>query len=242
MKKDFLKGKGFYLVLSLCVVVAALACFWAVRSITSHLNDATSQIEQGDTQTWDLPEAQVEQKLTDVPKTTSGSTSTKSQESSRQSSSGSASSVPQETAGESAEPAAPAEASFVMPVSGEISQKYSGDELVYNKTLNDWRTHNGVDIACAAGAEVKAAVAGKVVNIYDDGMWGQIVEIESGEFVWRYTGLNAASVTAKVGDTLKAGQTFGTVGEITAEIGEGPHLHLEVLKGGNNLDPEHYFE
>ncbi len=122
-----------------------------------------------------------------------------------------------------------------------ITQVYSGDELVSNETLQDWRTHNGVDIACAENAPVKSAVAGTVCNIYDDGMWGRIVEVEADELTWRYAGLAADSVQVSVGDGVSAGQTLGNVGEVMAETAGGPHLHLEVLKGGNRVDPEHYF-
>ena len=88
---------------------------------------------------------------------------------------------------------------------------------------------------------MKSAVAGTVCNIYDDGMWGRIVEVEAGELTWRYAGLNADSLQVAVGDAVSAGQAIGTVGEVMAETAAGPHLHLEVLKGGNRVDPQHYF-
>ena len=128
-----------------------------------------------------------------------------------------------------------------QPSSSASGSGDSGDELVYNETLQDWRTHNGVDIACAENAPVKSAVAGTVCNIYDDGMWGRIVEVEAGELTWRYAGLAADSVQVSVGDGVSAGQALGNVGEVMAETAGGPHLHLEVLKGGNRVDPEHYF-
>lgn len=233
---DFLKGKGFYLALSLCVVAAALSCFWAVRNVAQRMNETTSQTEQGGTKTWDLPGAQVEQKVEDVPKNATNSRAS-SQRSSSQSGSAEQSQV-DENSGASVDLGAP---SFVKPVSGEVSQVFSGDELVYSKTLNDWRTHNGVDIACASDATVKSAVAGKVVNMYEDGLWGQVVEVESGELLWRYTGVDKTTLSVNVGDAVSAGQKLGKIGETTVEIGEGPHLHLEVLKGGNYVDPEHYF-
>ena len=55
---------------------------------------------------------------------------------------------------------------------------YSGDELVYSKTLGDWRTHNGVDYAAEKGAEVAAPAAGKVVETGTDDKWGPVVAIE----------------------------------------------------------------
>ena len=46
---------------------------------------------------------------------------------------------------------------------GKVLAPYSGDELVYNATLGDWRTHNGVDAAAAAGDEVPAVKGGRSV-------------------------------------------------------------------------------
>ena len=231
---SFFKGKGFYLALALCILAAAASSFWAIRNVMQRFGpNATSGIEQEGTQEWDLPDVQVEQKVNDVP--------VQSDKQSQPSSSASGSGVPSEAAGDSGEATAVPEPSFVQPVEGQISQVYSGDELVYNETLKDWRTHNGVDIACAENATVKSAVAGTVCNIYEDGMWGQIVEVEAGELTWRYAGLDGSSLQVAVGDAVSVGQTLGSVGEVMAETAAGPHLHLEVLKGGNRVDPEHYF-
>ena len=231
---SFFKGKGFYLALALCILAAAASSFWAIRNVMQRFGpNADSSLEQEGTQEWDLPDVQVEQKVNDVPVPSAKP----SQPPSSASGSGEASAQD----GGSGEAAAAPAPSFVQPVDGQITQVYSGDELVYNETLQDWRTHNGVDIACAENAPVKSAVAGTVCNIYDDGMWGRIVEVEAGELTWRYAGLDASSLQVAVGDAVSAGQAIGTVGEVMAEIAAGPHLHLEVLKGGNRVDPEHYF-
>ena len=111
-----------------------------------------------------------------------------------------------------------------------------GDELVYNKTLGDWRTHNGVDYAASRGAEVTAPAAGKVVETGTDDKWGPVVAIEdaSGR-VWRVCGTTDAKV--KKGDTVSAGQTIGKVGSVSCECAEESHIHLEVMEGEKYLDP-----
>ena len=40
---------------------------------------------------------------------------------------------------------------IVSPLEGEVLTAFSMDELVYNPTLEDWRTHNGIDISAALG-------------------------------------------------------------------------------------------
>ena len=134
------------------------------------------------------------------------------------------------TASSSAAPAS------TRPVSGRILNAYSGDELVYNKTLGDWRTHNGIDYAAARGEKVSAPAAGKVTLAGADGSWGPTVAIEdaSGR-LWRISGV--ADLKVKAGDTVTAGQALGTVGSVSCECAEDSHIHLEVKQGEKYLDP-----
>ena len=123
-----------------------------------------------------------------------------------------------------------------QPVSGRVLNSYSGDELVYSKTLGDWRTHNGVDYAASRGAEVTAPAAGKVVETGTDDKWGPVVAIEDAAGrVWRVCGTTDAKL--KKGDTVSAGQTIGKVGSVSCECAEESHIHLEVMEGEKYLDP-----
>lgn len=114
----------------------------------------------------------------------------------------------------SSAPAAGSEApASAQPVDGRVLNAFSGDELVYNKTLGDWRTHNGVDYACAQGGTVAAPAAGKVTAAGPEGNWGTVVSIEdaSGR-IWRVCGV--ANPAVKAGDTVTAGQKLGTAGTV----------------------------
>ena len=127
---------------------------------------------------------------------------------------------------------------YGWPVQGSVSQSMSGDELVYNKTLKDWRTHNGTDIACRQGAAVTASTGGKVTGLKNSGTFGTVVEITDGEGrVWRYCGLSAEPAVG-MDDAVSAGQALGTVGTVESEQGDGAHLHLEIKQGKTYLDPE----
>ena len=113
---------------------------------------------------------------------------------------------------------------------------YSGDELVYSSTLGDWRTHNGVDYACAQDAQVCAPAAGKVSAVDSDGRWGSVVCIEdSAGHLWRVCG--TADPTVQTGDEVSVGQILGRAGSIPNECAEETHIHLEVLQGEQYLDP-----
>ena len=110
------------------------------------------------------------------------------------------------------------------------------NELVYNKTLGDWRTHNGVDLAAEAGEPVKAAALGRVSAVYQDAVWGWTVEVSDGSRVYRYQGLEAPAVQAD--DEVHAGDVLGKVGRVPAEAKLPSHLHFEVRQDGSCVDPE----
>ena len=93
---------------------------------------------------------------------------------------------------------------------------YSGDELVYNATLGDWRTHNGVDAAAAAGDEVPAVKGGRVTVVEDDALWGGVVEIvDANGCTWRYCGVTPGCV---VGGDVAAGEIEGVLTELAGRL------------------------
>lgn len=65
----------------------------------------------------------------------------------------------------------------VAPLVGEEVAAFSVDELTYNETLGDWRTHDGIDIAAEVGTQVIAACSGVVTAVRDDDMMGTLVTI-----------------------------------------------------------------
>ena len=125
----------------------------------------------------------------------------------------------------------------VSPVKGETQKTFSVTELSYNETTRDWRLHSAVDIA-APGQTVAACMAGTVTAVYDDEFLGTTVAIRhDGGYETRYSNLTAMP-TVKVGDTVKAGQTIGAVGETAIlESAQEPHLHFEVWLDGAPIDP-----
>ncbi|MBQ3038088.1 MAG: hypothetical protein IJD30_02800, partial [Clostridia bacterium] len=60
------------------------------------------------------------------------------------------------------------EITFKMPVEGRVVCEFSGDKLLYNDFLSDWRTHNGIDISCDKDSAVYASADGRIKSIYDD--------------------------------------------------------------------------
>lgn len=133
--------------------------------------------------------------------------------------------------------------SFKKPVEGEIIKEYAKDKLVYSNTLGEWITHNGVDIKANKTTVVKATAEGTVKSIKNDPRYGLTVVIEHANgFSSVYSNLLTAEFIVE-GEKVKQGQTIGTVGTTaTFEISDEPHLHFEIKKDGDSLDPTLYIK
>lgn len=126
----------------------------------------------------------------------------------------------------------------IMPVNGEVSHPFSNGELVKSETLGVWKTHDGCDILCALGTEVKSMSSGIIKEISEDPLWGVcvVVEQDNGLEV-HYCGL-AKELDVKTGQTVQEGAVIGKTSDTCqAEIVQQPHLHLGVKKGGKWIDP-----
>ncbi len=132
---------------------------------------------------------------------------------------------------------------FKMPVEGEIMREYAKDNLVYSATLDEWVTHNGIDIAAEKTTVVKASADGTVKSIKNDPRYGLTIVIEHvNGFTTVYSNLLTAEFVEE-GETVEQGETIGTVGNTaTFEIADEAHLHFEILKDNENLDPELYLK
>ncbi len=132
------------------------------------------------------------------------------------------------------------EPSFVCPVNGALVKDYSADTPVFSLTMEDYRVHCGLDIAADAGTDVLAAASGEITKVFYDPMMGQTVEItHSGGYVTVYKNLQTKlpEGTAE-GAHVTVGDVIGYVGDTAlVEISEGPHLHFEMHKDEENMNP-----
>ncbi len=99
--------------------------------------------------------------------------------------------------------------------------------------------HRGVDIAAAQGAAIQAVRDGRVVSAGDAGSYGLCVVIEDDKgYQARYA--HCASLNVSAGQEVKRGDVIGTVGSTGDSI--GPHLHLEVMRDGEYLNPYYFVD
>lgn len=98
------------------------------------------------------------------------------------------------------------------------------------------RMHRGVDFAAPVGTPIVAAGNGTVEVAGSNGAYGNYVRIRhSGNYQTAYAHLSRFGYGVRAGRTIKQGQIIGYVG--TTGLSTGPHLHYEILVGGNQVNP-----
>jgi murein DD-endopeptidase MepM/ murein hydrolase activator NlpD len=228
----FFEGKGFYLVLFLCV--AAIGVSGLMMNAEKKAEEEQLRLEQqmegymgepGESQVVENKELTIpatpEEKLIEF--------------------------KPGETPAKTADTAAASgktgkvtakETVFVNPVAGEVVNAFSAGELVYDATFDDWRTHNGTDFTAQPGERVMSIADGKVESIAHDEMYGTVVTINHGDGI-KATYYNLMpNVLVKEGDNVAVNEVIGGLGsEALFENHEEPHLHIEVTKSGKAINP-----
>ena len=129
----------------------------------------------------------------------------------------------------------------VSPLDGTTVTVFSMTELLYDPTMADWRTHDGIDVQADEGAAVKTAAGGTVQSVTDDELMGTTVVIaHDGGYATRYSSLQK-DVPVTQGQQVAAGEIIGYVGSTSAaESRMGSHLHFSVSRDGAVIDPHDY--
>lgn len=112
----------------------------------------------------------------------------------------------------------------------------------HNVTLNHYYEHKGVDLTAEVGAKVLAANKGVVESIYrDDVLTGTEIVVDHGDGVKTVYRFVTVAEDIAVGSNVERGQVIATVAEPTGEeYKDGAHLHFEVQKNGESVDPATY--
>lgn len=98
--------------------------------------------------------------------------------------------------------------------------------------------HYGIDFAIPEGEKIVSTAEGVVVKTKFNPAKGNYVFIKHNDvFSTFYSHLQSISV--EVGDKVEKGQTIGYSGN-TGSATTGPHLHYEVLKNGERVNPKDY--
>ncbi|NLJ79340.1 MAG: M23 family metallopeptidase [Tissierellia bacterium] len=130
---------------------------------------------------------------------------------------------------------------MLSPVDGKIGVDFARDGLIYSETLEQWTTHDGIDIFAREGQEVKAALSGRISEVYEDELWGKVIIMDHGNgLLTKYANLATIDMV-KEGARIEKGAVISKVGITAAiEMIMEPHVHFEVIQDGKNMDPKGY--
>ncbi len=220
-KKNFFKSKGVYIVAALCILAAG-AGVWGATQMSKTPTDTGNSEPESRTYSFDysLPQetlTQANNPVKNVPDERNTTTTEKEASDSKANT--------------------PYTGNYALPMGTDIKKDYSAGELVQNKTTGDWRAHNGIDFGGAEGNDVIAIQSGTVSKVYNDPLWGNVVEIDHGKGMSaKYCGL-ADKNLPKVGDKVEQFDHIGVLGSVPVEAADGSHLHFSVSINGKTVDP-----
>ena len=240
---DFAMGKGFYIVLFLCIATIGISGYYLLKTV---VDDTRAAAPVGGDASVTLPDQSVTAPTIPTPAPANPTPSVNKPQSGAQT-------KPQPDDPEPVKDTTPEPDTlnsketiskvFTWPVQGVVLRDYSVEALSLDPTLGDWRTHGGVDIAAAQGVKVLSISAGTVEQIYSDGLMGTTVVVNHGGGLQSWYCNLDEDVTVEVGDSVDIGGELGTVGSTAlAEVGVGSHVHLETILNGRPVDPRNYLK
>ena len=238
---EFLAGKGFYIVLLLCVGLIATSIWLMsdgretdVEADGGEMNAGVSSVsgaapeDDGE----DLPVMKVEAPAapaagTEEPAETEAMSAPEPPE--VQTAPAALQTMAEET---------PEVDYFIWPVNGALLRGCSVEALSYDPTMGDWRVHSGWDIAAPLGEPVLSTANGRVAAVSADEALGTVVEVShSNGLVSVYANLSA-ECPVSAGQIVRVGSVLGTVGgSARAESGQESHLHFALRHNGESADP-----
>lgn len=97
--------------------------------------------------------------------------------------------------------------------------------------------HSGIDMAAPVGTPVQAVADGTVIRANTDRHYGNVVVIDHHNGYHTLYAHNS-KLLIKTGERVKVGQTIAKVGSTGRST--GPHLHFEIHRDGEHVDPSPY--
>lgn len=128
----------------------------------------------------------------------------------------------------------------IQPVSNKsLDHVASGFGYRIDPIYKTPKMHMGLDFAAPIGTPIYATADGTVADArFDDGGYGYHVVINHG-YGYQTLYAHMIRVKARRGERVVRGQVLGWVGSTGKST--GPHLHYEVIRNKQKIDPVHYF-
>lgn len=236
---DFAMGKGFYIVLFLCVATIGISGYYLLRTVVNDTRAAAA----GGSASVTLPDQSAAEPIIPIAPVVRDKPSTPTEVDPPAAIDQPDDPEPVKAPAPEADTQQTASEVFTWPVQGAVLRDFSVETLSLDPTLGDWRTHGGLDIAAAQGVKVLSISAGTVDQVYSDGLMGATVVVDHGGGLQSWYCNLSEDVSVAVGDKVDIGDELGTVGSTAlAESGADSHLHLETLLNGQPVDPRNYLD
>lgn len=131
---------------------------------------------------------------------------------------------------------------FSMPIeNGTMTNAYTADSVVFNKTLQAYTGHMGVDFAAESNAKVLCVYDGTVESITTEYLYGTTITVKHENGLKSVYNSIEADEDLKVGQSVKKGDVLGEVSDNNKqEYKDGAHLHFEVYENNKRVNPEKY--
>ena len=116
---------------------------------------------------------------------------------------------------------------FFTPLSGTFTEKY-----------NLGKNHFGVDIVSVEGSIINSIADGIVIIDNWTKETGFVIGVQHSDGFLSFYKHNSKNLK-NIGDYVKSGEGIAIIGS-SGELSSGPHLHFELWKNGESVNPENY--
>jgi len=127
---------------------------------------------------------------------------------------------------------------MVWPVYGETVMPFSDLALIYDPTLDQFRTNDNLRIAADEGDAVRAGAYGRVVSVGRSARQGNYIVIDHGNGWVATYGQLMENILVSEGDIVAGGQVLGGIGQPSIfGHANGTHLHLRIERDDVAINP-----
>ena len=116
---------------------------------------------------------------------------------------------------------------FFTPLSGNFTEKYDVN-----------KNHFGIDIVSEEGSIINSIADGIVVINNWTKETGFVIGVQHSDGFLSFYKHNSKNLK-NIGDYVKSGEGIAIIGS-SGELSSGPHLHFELWKNGESVNPENY--
>lgn len=124
-----------------------------------------------------------------------------------------------------------------LPAKSEVTSNFGYRRNPFSNSSMEF--HSGIDFRGQKGDQVRSTAGGRVVQAGWNNGYGNCIQIKhQGGYETLYAHLSDIGV--KIGDKIAAGQVIGKIGSTGRS--SGSHLHYEVRRNGNPVNPLDFLE